>query len=327
MTAPTISFIGVDVSNLTLDYCLDSAPRSSCQQIKNDPASIEQWVKQIPVDCRIVFEATGSYSDKLQRILERNSIDYSLVPGHQSRSFATVIGKANKTDREDAHTLMLLGKSLNLPASKVPSKKMQERKQLLSVLNALQKQSQQLSNQIHALEQHLEVVPLAAQALHSSLEIIEKQIESLEAELCTYNDEEEKRVKKLMMTVPGIGTKTSDLLIQLTDCLESFETDKQLVSFVGTAPRVHQSGSSVQQRGYISKRGNSLLRGALYMGARSARRYNPECEALYLRLREKGKPHKVAMIAVVNKMLRQVFTIVKTNTPFDKDYNQKKNEK
>jgi len=61
------------------------------------------------------------------------------------------------------------------------------------------------------------------------------------------------------------------------------------------------------------------------MAARSARQHNPDCKAIYNRLREKGKPHKLAMVAVINK-LRQVFTIVKTQKPFDKDYELKKQE-
>lgn len=317
------SVVGVDVSMKTLDYCLESGKSS---QIKNELSSIRAWIAQLPSQVLVVFEPTGTYSDKLQRLLEKNSLDYSLVTPYQSRSFAQAIGQSNKTDTQDALTLLKLGKSLALSPSKVPSKKMRERKQILSSLNALQKQEQQLNNQIHALEQHLEIVQPAMDSLDVVLQSVQQQIEVLEEQLSSYTDQREKQVKALMLSVIGIGPKSADLLCHLTDCLDNFETDKQLVKFVGTAPRVYQSGSSVQYRGRISKKGNSILRSTLYMAARSAKIHNPECNALYLRLREKGKPHKVAMIAVVNKMLRQVFAVVKSNTNFDKNY-LKKEEK
>ena len=58
------------------------------------------------------------------------------------------------------------------------------------------------------------------------------------------------------------------------------------------------------------------MRAVLYMAARSARRYNLSCKALYERLRAKGKCHRVAMMAVINKLLHQVFAVVKHNTEF-----------
>ncbi|MEL7251515.1 MAG: hypothetical protein AAFO03_24030 [Bacteroidota bacterium] len=64
----------------------------------------------------------------------------------------------------------------------------------------------------------------------------------------------------------------------------------------------------------------SKLRGLLYMGARSAKRFNPACRDLYERLRRKGKCHKVAMVAVCNKMVRQLFAVVKNGVPYRDDF-------
>lgn len=321
---PNPHIVAVDVSYKTLDYCMASAPK--VKQMANTVPKITAWIEQLPKNSLVVFEPTGTYSDKLQRILESFQMAYSLVNPLQSRAFARAIGKHNKSDVEDARTLLQLGKSLNLQANKVPSKKMLDRKQLLSSLNALQKQRQQLNNQIHALDQYLDAVPLATSALRTTLAVVEQQIEQLQTAMRTYTDEEEAKVRKLMMSVSGIGPKSADLLIQLTDCLKNFETAKQLIKFTGTAPTTYESGTSVRRAGRVSKKGNAQLRRTLYMAARSARQHNPDCKAIYNRLREKGKPHKLAMVAVINKLLRQVFTIVKTQKPFDKDYELKKQE-
>jgi hypothetical protein len=85
---------------------------------------------------------------------------------------------------------------------------------------------------------------------------------------------------------------------------------------VGIAPRQSQSGSTVRWRGKLVGTSVGYVRGVLYMAARSARRYNLTCKALYERLRARGKCHRVALIAVINKLLHQVFALVKNNTEF-----------
>lgn len=68
--------------------------------------------------------------------------------------------------------------------------------------------------------------------------------------------------------------------------------------------------------------GMGWIRKLLYMCSISAIRYNSACTALYERLREKGKPVKVAMIAVVNKLLKQIFAIVKNNCFYDENFSK-----
>ena len=69
----------------------------------------------------------------------------------------------------------------------------------------------------------------------------------------------------------------------------------------------------------MTKKGASQLRACLYNAARSAKRYNNACKAIFKRLRQKGKPYKVAMMAVIKKLLQQVFAVVKSNTKFDNE--------
>ena len=115
-------------------------------------------------------------------------------------------------------------------------------------------------------------------------------------------------------------------LLIATNGLQDFENAKQLAKFVGVCATQCESGSSIKKRGGISKTGDPNLRALLYMGARSAKRFNQPCKELYERLRGRGKCHKVAMLAVCNKMLRQVFAVVKSGVEFDNEYHLK-NEK
>lgn len=314
-------FIGVDVSKDKLDTSYQLHAQWYDQQISNCPRAISDWLAHFETSSiQLLLEPTGTYSRRLQEILEQRQIAYTLVNPRKSRAFAAALGQVNKNDKQDARLLALMGKNLALPPSKVQSKYMKERQQLRMALNALLKQRQQLANQLHALEQHMDVVPLASQALEQTLQTVEHHIEQLRRQLKQTTDEEEERIKKLMLSVIGVGDTTADLLLELTNGFKDFESDKQLVKFVGVAPSQHQSGSSIKLKGRIAKTGPAQLRATLYMAARSAKKHNPACKELFERLRAKGKPYKVAMIAVINKLLRQTFAVVKSGVPFDKNF-------
>lgn len=119
-----------------------------------------------------------------------------------------------------------------------------------------------------------------------------------------------------MQRVKGIGPASAQGLCTATNGLPGFESAKAVAKFVGIAPTQVQSGSSVRRRGRMARTGLGYVRGVLYMAARSARRYNLSCQALYDRLRIRGKCQRVAMVAVMNKLLHQVFAVVKQDVRF-----------
>ncbi len=125
---------------------------------------------------------------------------------------------------------------------------------------------------------------------------------------------------KLYVIRQGVGEKTANWLLTVTNGLTHFEDNKQLIKFIGLAPKSHHSGSSVRFRGGITKYGSAQTRACLYMGAISAIKHNHACKELYERLRAKGKPHYKAMVAVMAKLLKQIFAVVKSGIAFDNEY-------
>jgi len=109
-------------------------------------------------------------------------------------------------------------------------------------------------------------------------------------------------------------------LIVATEGFKNFDNAKQLCSFFGLAPTETSSGTSIKGKSKISKMGNPLVRKKLYMCSLQASRYNKTCIDLYQRLLAKGKPKKLALIAVANKLLKIVFAIAKSGLPFDREY-------
>lgn len=121
-------------------------------------------------------------------------------------------------------------------------------------------------------------------------------------------------------SIVGIGRKTAVALIVLTDGFEKFDIARELCSFAGTTPIIRQSGKSIHSRARISKMGNKKLRAMLFLCSFSAKKHNKACRDLFDRMVAKGKPRKVALLAVCNKLLKQAFAIAKSGVPYNRDY-------
>ena len=124
----------------------------------------------------------------------------------------------------------------------------------------------------------------------------------------------------MLRTIPGIGLKTALFLIVVTDGFKKFENAKQLCSYVGITPTIRESGSSVRGRSRISKVGNRKLRNLLFMCSMSAYKQNKGCREIFVRITNKGKSKKLALIAVSNKLLKQSFAIAKSGLPYDETH-------
>jgi transposase len=114
-----------------------------------------------------------------------------------------------------------------------------------------------------------------------------------------------------------LGVKTALFLIVITDGFTKFETAAQFCSYLGITHTIRQSGSSVRDRSSISKAGNKKLRNLLFCCSFSACKHNKACKGIYERIVNKGKSKKLALIAVSNKLLKQVFAIAKSGHPYD----------
>jgi transposase len=99
-----------------------------------------------------------------------------------------------------------------------------------------------------------------------------------------------------------------------------FKSGSELCSYAGSITVIKQSGSSVNGRARISKIGNQKLRNLLFMCSFNACKYNKACKAIYDRIVAKGKSKKLALIAVCNKLLKQVFAIAKSGLIYDDGY-------
>jgi transposase len=319
------SFCGIDVSKDTLDYCIYHANNDKAiyKQITNDAESIKKVFSSSKFDnILFILEATGNYSSKLIYGLKQLKRPCQVVNPLRSKAFMVAMGYNNKNDKQAAYCLSKMGQQSNHNnLYEMPSKEIEMRKQQLSVLQSLIKQRLMLENQIHAIKQLAIIDQTAIECLEKALEIIKEQIAIIEKKMYQPSkDKDFKAKKKLAQSVVGIGAKTAIALLIATNGLNNFDNANQLASFLGLTPYSHYSGSSVRKKGKITKHGSSQVRALLYMATTSAIRYNKTCKDLFERLRKKGKPYKVAIVAVMRKLAVQVFACVKKQTMFDRDY-------
>lgn len=307
--------IGIDVSKAVLDYFKN---KEDLGIIKNTISSIKKFLrKQDPERHFIVVEPTGTYSDKIIVLSSSLGFEVRLVDPKKSHYYSRMVSAYNKTDKIAAQLLCQLAQQIELPLYKAETESMKARKQLQMALSALQKQAGMLKSQLHALDQYLLKNHSAKKSLEKALNVVEQEIESLEKELNDLEDKEAQNFVELATSVTGIGSKTARMLLIYTNGFNGFEQAGKVVKYTGIAPSIHQSGSSVRMRARITKNGPAALRASLYMAANAARRFNNACKTLFERLRKKGKPYKVAMIAVMRKLIRQCFAVVKSGIMFD----------
>jgi transposase len=168
----------------------------------------------------------------------------------------------------------------------------------------------------HALGYFLEKKDSLLNVMPNFVDVSQEQETPLEKELCKAVKEIYPKQFHLLQTIPGIAAKISAVFCVLTKGLENFENVKQLTAFVGLAPKFHESGTSIKSKRKISKTGNPYLRGLLFMGAMSAVQYNKPCNDLYNRLLKRGRKTRLAQTAVMHKLVKIAFGVVKSGEPY-----------
>jgi len=124
---------------------------------------------------------------------------------------------------------------------------------------------------------------------------------------------------EILQSIPGIGSVTSKNFMIEVSSVEKFKSVKQLCAFIGIDPSVKQSGTSINYRGKISKRGNANLRRTIWQMAIGVIRSCDKFNTYFSKKREEGKKFKQAVIAVANKLLRTIFVLLKNKTKFNEN--------
>ena len=244
----------------------------------------------------MVLEATGGYEGELLTALIAAGSEARRVNPREVRHFARAGGQLAKTDRIDARVLARFAERMRPAARPLPDPKREQLKALVGRRSQLLKMiTAERNRQAQAPRWLTKSLERIIQALERELRVIDREIAEQLSRSSTL-----KPLCNLITSVPGAGPVLGATLLARVPELGRLSR-QQIAALIGVAPFTRQSG---RWRGHdMIFGGRAPVRATLYMAALSAIRYNPQLRGFYRRLRERGKPTKVALTAVMRKLL------------------------
>lgn len=288
--------IGVDISKPTLDAFRLSTGEH--RQFPNDRAGCTALIRWIGASAvRGVFEPTGPFHRLFEATLVGAGIEAVEVNPRSARRFAEATGELAKTDRIDAAILARMCAVLDLEGRPARSETLHDLRELGVARQALIKDRIAATNR-----EQIAANPVIKRQLRARLKQIGTQVKEICAAIAAQIDADPglSRRRDVLASIPGIGPVTAmAILIEMPE-LGTLD-NKQAASLAGLAPMTRQSGSwSGRARIRGGRRG---LRNALYMPALVALRFNPDLKRKYDAMKSAGKPSKVAITAIMQKLL------------------------
>ncbi len=287
------SYLGIDVSKLHLD--LSHHARSS--QIANTAPALRRWLKSLPPETILVCEASGGYEGLLLTLAHAAARPIIHLNARQVRDFAKAQNRLAKTDRIDASLIASFAQTFQPQPLARPDPSQQELSALVKYRAHLLTQITQNNNLARTLSDKTLLRLLA-----KTVAFLQQQVARLEALMqkkVAQSSEIQGKVGRLCQ-IQGVGVLTATALLALMPELGSL-SQTQAAALAGVAPFNHDSGQFRGQR-HISG-GRAQVRSTLYMAALVAARHNPILKPLYLRLLARGKAKKLALTALMRKLI------------------------
>lgn len=297
-------YAGIDVCKAWLDVYLH--PTGQSFRVPNSKKGCKHLALELTSANAglIVMEATGKLHRLCHRELSAAGFAVAIVNPYRSRKLADAFGQLAKTDAIDARMLALYGEAISPEATPVPAKTLAELQELVLARQAAKAQETALKNQYGAAES-----PVLKRLLKALLDAQARLIDGLKAAIAAIlsKDAGLKRRFEILASIKGVGPVVAATLVACLSELGVLSGGK-IALLAGVAPINCDSGEMRGQR-HI-KGGRAHVRSALYMAAVCAIRCNPDLKAFNDRLRAAGKAPKVALTAVMRKLVRLANTLI-----------------
>lgn len=314
--------VGIDVSARKFDAAaLREGKKAAAKSFDNDPsgfALLISWLKSFEAP-QVTMEATGVYHLDLAFALSDAQVPVAVVNPRQVKRFIEARARNVQTDKVDATELAEFGKRMDFVPWLAPTSGAMALHKLSRALGALTKLHTATANRAHAAAATAQTPKMIIQTLNKLLKFLDKQRDELtqEALFLVAKDALLQRQFTLLLSVKGIAeTSALQILAELV-VLPKELSAKAWVKYAGLDPSMKQSGTSVQSKTRISKRGNARLRAALYMPAMSARCHDMHLRAFAERLIANHKTPLQAIVAIQRKLLHGIHAMLKNNAPWN----------
>jgi transposase len=325
MNRPTY-YIGIDVSAETFNAGVYTSPEESTIGSKFDNGAkgfeeFEKWLKEhgvVPANALIVVEATGVYGEKLCHFLYPRGFRLVIEAPHKvKRAFRL----QSKTDELDASQIAEYGyRFFDELTPWIPDPEIVEQIQVL--LTTREHFSEQITangNILKALKRKVVQTPEANTMIEKTIEQLNSHITEIDRrieDLINQNPHFKQMVSHLK-SIPGIALLVSANLLVLTHGFTQTPTYPKLAAHFGIAPLAYESGTSVRRKPTSRKHGPHRFRKLLYLASMTVRQHYAKFKHYFLRKTAQGKPSRLVLNNIANKLIRIVCSILKSQTPYE----------
>ena len=297
----TIS-VGIDIAKLTFVAAVKISDSYHTKELPNDKKGFEElfdWLRQYPANnYSVCMEATGIYGNALATFAYNCGHTVYVENPAKIKHFISSQLTRNKTDMIDAKMIAYYCDLFKLKSWKPTPEKIQKLQALTNRLDVLAKLKRQEKTRLESVHE------IAQDSVLALIDYLDNEIKSIKEQIKNYIDQHPqlKEKEELLRTIPALGDITIPKIIAFLGQVEDFDKPKQMAAFVGLNPQHAQSGTSLN-KSYLCKTGKSELRKTFYMPALVAIRHNPILKTFYNNLLARGKPKKVAICAVMRKLV------------------------
>lgn len=316
------SFLGIDVGKVDLFAHLIVADTRHCQRFDNTRKGIESlilWLnKLVPISsCCACQEQTGHYGVTLAKALYWAGVPQLFVVNpRQIKAFGNQKLRRNKSDTADAKLIaeFVRAEREDLAQWTPQPIESERQKELSRYAESITRDTAELKTRCESVTNPEILRSLKRRIKSNQIELaaIRKRIDQIIKDNAVLKAQDQ-----LLISIPSIGKITSHTLIAELPPLDLFNSARQLAAWAGLTPRHHISGTSGKFRTPITKVGSAALRRALFMPAMTARTHNPLLKEFGDRLAANGKSPKQVIIAIMRKLLHQIYGILKSQQPFN----------
>ena len=322
--ASELIFVGIDVSKATLEIALDDSAKT--QTLGNNEAGIKALLARLEplrdAVAVVLLEATGGLEQAAAAALCANGFAVMVVNPRQAHDFAKALGYLSKTDSTDAKALSHFARTLHASERrerllyKLPTPEQE-------LLLAMVMRRGQLVGMRVAEGNRLEGAHATQRkSIQVHLKMLDRQIGQIDGEAQRHLNGHFKDKLALLKGLKGVGPGTQAMLMAALPELGTL-THREMAKLVGVAPLNCDSGKFKGKR--TTWGGRAKVRGALYMAALTASRFDPTIKAFYQKLLLAGKPKKLALTACMHKLLTIINAVLKSGRPWQAGYPQPNN--
>lgn len=303
------SILGIDVSKDEL-VIFDSAEKQVVKVGNNEKnlkaiLSSYQWK---PADYQVGIESTGDYSFLAMKFFLRRGFTVKLINPIVTKKIINSSVRGKKTDKSDAEAItdiILLGEGQSISEKELDL----AQKTLLRLevkLTSIKSNLKRISHSLQMKSDNGIDISKAKIEVESLIKEVEQRIDNI---WDLAKSKPSSRQEEIISSHIGCGEKLSKIISEEAGDIKRFPSASQFKAYVGIDPKVIQSGK-MDIKGKMTKRGNPILRHALFLASFVASRYDPDLKEYYRKKRNEGKSHTHAICTLSRKMCERIYATV-----------------